>query len=242
MDVKNLKDPGNKLFNRSKNEILQNNTKSAVEQVFNCRSFMRSEETHNIVQSVSKCVDFVTKHISDVLNLNFSSTLSGSFAENTKCFAPDEFDFVLDCKTNLQFGEQSNFSLKVYACIDSLTRRNVFNHETKTGLLKLVSFLFGDKISCLSLIWLSNTNERLDITVDLAVCYKGEVIKIPRQFKNTHGITTKTYHLQEQQMLRKLPKHIRDGFILAKAVRIASIATPTNIQSFELQETIKLMI
>ena len=40
-------------------------------------------------------------------------------------------------------------------------------------------------------------------------------------------------------MMRELPKLIRKGFILAKAVRIASVAQPDNIELFELQETIK---
>ena len=40
-------------------------------------------------------------------------------------------------------------------------------------------------------------------------------------------------------MIRHLSVTMRNGFILAKAVRIASIAQPENIESFELQETIK---
>ena len=40
-------------------------------------------------------------------------------------------------------------------------------------------------------------------------------------------------------MIRDLPIYIRKGFILAKAVRIASIAQPDNIEEFELQEKIK---
>ena len=40
-------------------------------------------------------------------------------------------------------------------------------------------------------------------------------------------------------MIRNLPKHVTNGLILAKAVRIASIAQPENIESFELQEPIK---
>ena len=38
--------------------------------------------------------------------------------------------------------------------------------------------------------------------------------------------------------MRDLPEHIRNGFILAKAVRIASIAQPDNIEEFELEESI----
>ena len=47
-----------------------------------------------------------------------------------------------------------------------------------------------------------------------------------------------SYHTKEHEMMRFLPKHIRNGFILAKAVRIASISQPDNLESFELEETI----
>ena len=38
--------------------------------------------------------------------------------------------------------------------------------------------------------------------------------------------------------MKDLPEHIRNGFILAKAVRISSIAQPDNMEEFELQESI----
>ena len=99
--------------------------------------------------------------------------------------------------------------------------------------------MYGDKISCLHLSWTSKTNEKLEITADLAVCYQGEVIKRPRHFKDTDTMLRETFHITEQQMMRELPLYIRNGFILAKAVRIASIAQPDNTELFELQEAIK---
>ena len=77
-----------------------------------------------------------------------------------------------------------------------------------------------------------------NITADLAVCYQGKVIKRPRHFKEADGTETlkETYHIEEQRMMSKLPLFIRNGFILAKAVRIASISQPDDILLFELQE------
>ena len=72
----------------------QNDESLALEQVVNCRAFMKCDETKNIVKNVCKCVELVTKRVSNVPQLELQTSLSGSFAENTKCFAPDEFDFT----------------------------------------------------------------------------------------------------------------------------------------------------
>ena len=36
----------------------------------------------------------ICDRVSKIMKCGFKCELSGSFAENTKCFAPDEFDFL----------------------------------------------------------------------------------------------------------------------------------------------------
>ena len=106
----------------------------------------------------------------------------------------------------------------------------------------MVSLLYGNKISSLHLKWNGQLHTDFDIVVDLAICYKNAVFKRARYFKENPRIKTlhTSYHDTEMDMIRKLPVHLRHGFILAKAVRISSIAQPDSIQSFELQETVKI--
>ena len=91
------------------------------------------------------------------------------------------------------------------------------------------------------LLWRDECYASLNITADLAVCYQGEVIKRTRYFKETDRETTllRTYHIEEQKVLKSLRVHVRQGYILAKAIRITDISQPGNIETFELQETIK---
>ena len=214
---------------------------SPLECVIKCREFVHSMETKEIVESLTKSVKLVTSRVSEVLNLNFESSLSGSYAENTKCFAPDEFDFTLDCLTRLHPEAQVDSTLRVYACVDAVIRNSIITMDSSTGSLSLKSLLYGDKISYLHFVWTSKQNGKLDITVDLAVCHKDVVIKRARHYSETPvGLMLKsTRHILGQAMIRKLPVHTRNGFILAKAVRIASIAQPDNIESFELEATVK---
>ena len=74
---------------------------------------MRSAETKEIVHKVNEAVDLITTHLSNALNLKFTCYLSGSFLENTKCFAADEFDFTLNCLSNVENTEC--LPLAVYA-------------------------------------------------------------------------------------------------------------------------------
>ena len=100
--------------------------------------------------------------------------------------------------------------------------------------------MYGRKISKLHIIWEGEHFKHLDITVDLAICFKDSITKKQRHcdVPDEYIRNPVTHHVKEQRMISNLPKHMRNGFILAKAVRIASIAKPDNIESFELQETI----
>ena len=211
--------------------------------VTKCRLFLRSAESKEIIEKVAESVDLLTRRVLECLNIEFSFSLSGSFAEDTKCFAPDEFDFSLEYKATVENISEEDLNvlpLKVYVFIDSMIRNEDLVLESKMGNLRLVSLLYGDKISNLHFLWTGKETKGLDITVDLAVCKGEKVYKHVRHFKGTQNNALQaTNHIKEQQMIRDLPAILRHGFILAKAVRIASIAQPNNIETFDLQETIK---
>ena len=81
--------------NRCKTE-----SESSLRNVTKCRAFLRlAEAKKTICSNVAQIVNLLTDIVSEHMNLNFRCFWSGSFAENTKCFAPDEFDVILDCLT-----------------------------------------------------------------------------------------------------------------------------------------------
>ena len=88
---------------------------------------MKHPETGDIVKTVTKFVNLMSQHVSKALHVEIIPVLSGSFAESTKCFAPDEFDFTLDCHTRLEEKNLTELPLKVYACIDTIIRSNTMS-------------------------------------------------------------------------------------------------------------------
>ena len=76
--------------------------------------------------------------------------------------------------------------------------------------------------------------------IDVVVCFeKYRIVKSPRNIHVQLDYSNRlSHHKKEHQMMRSLPIFIRNGFILAKAVRIASISKPDNLELFGLEETI----
>ena len=204
---------------------------------------MKKAETKEICEKVSDSVKLIAEIVTKSLNIQFKSLLSGSFAENTKCFAPDEFDFILECLTRLGEDEKIELSLKVYHCIDQSIRSSTATNTRENEKFILKSLIYGDKISYLHIIWNGDEFQDLNITVDIAICFKDKVVKRLRHFRQVRVLGSTfmrdTHHIQERKMMKDLPKNVLNGFILAKAVRMASIAQPDNLQSFKLQESIK---
>ena len=80
----------------------------------------------------------------------------------------------------------------------------------------------------------------LDIKVDVAVCNGKQIAKASR-FKEDENSGFPSHKCKEQSTLfSKLSRFEKQGFILAKAVRIACIAQPDNLDSFDLEENINV--
>ena len=76
------------------------------------------------------------------------------------------------------------------------------------------------------------------IFVDVAVCDEFEVAKYSRHAKTELNHSKASFHKHEQQMMRKFEVFQRNGYILAKAVRIASISRPNDVIALGLEEDI----
>ena len=135
-----------------------------------------------------------------------------------------------------------SISQKVYSAIDSIIRFENHGIESYTEKLKIMSLLHKDKISCIHMLWRSDLFKDIDILIDVVVCFKNE--KIVKALRNCTDLSLDrikdSHHSKEHQLMRSLPVHTRNGFILAKAVRIASIAQPYNIESFGLEEAVNV--
>ena len=133
-----------------------------------------------------------------------------------------------------------NIGLEVYYCIDSLIRSNHPSTHSPDPRLQLVCLRFGNKISSLVLKWKGTEFPDLDIKVDLAVCDKDNIAKQSR-FNQTVSVYLLEHKCQKiSALMTGLKRHEKQGFILAKAVRIASTAQPDNLDSFDLEENINV--
>ena len=213
---------------------------SNVEAVKKCRSFLRSEETRMIFNSVCQAMTNICGRVSEIMQYKFKCILSGSVAENTKCFELDEFDFIFDCQQAVNDQQWISITQNVYSSIDSIIRFEFPSTLIKSQKLRILSFLFRDKISCIHMMWERNRFEKLDIFVDVIVCFKEEYfVKCSRHLIGDASYKL-TEHTKKNKQIRSLPSHIRTGLILAKAVRLASIAKPSNLEEFDLEEIINV--
>ena len=124
-----------------------NKNGSEVETVMQCRSFLREEETLFIYKSVCKTKHDICKRVSKIMECDLRCKLSGSFAENTKCFAQDEFDFMFQYYFGAKWSEYFSISQKIYSSIDSIIRFENHGTENESKKLKIMSLLHKDKIS-----------------------------------------------------------------------------------------------
>ena len=69
----------------------------------------------------------------------------------------------------------------------------------------------------------------------------GKALKFSRKSNRIPNkiVLKETHHQTEQKLLHEATPYVQSGFILAKAVRIASISQPDYIESFSLRESIK---
>ena len=217
---------------------LMKEPEKVIQDIRSCRLFMLKDETRDIAFNISYIMTQVCSTVSICLNKDLQCKISGSFLENSKCFASDELDFVFWTKSDIRYDKY--IGIATYYCIDSLIRSNHPSTHSPDPRLQLVCLRFGNKISSLLFKWKGIEFPDLDIKVDVAVCDKIEIAKQSR-FMEDDYIGHKRHKCSElSQLMSGLKRHEKQGFILAKAVRIASIAQPDNLDSFDLEENINV--
>ena len=199
-----------------------------LERIVNCRKFMQDPETKEIFCKVNELFNQISKRVSKDFHAKIRVSLDGSFRENTKCFAPDEFDFifVLENYRKDSFENICHFSRACYNFLDILIRNGDSDVTSSDQRLTTKALLHEKKIAIVHLHWkgeIGQKYENLDIFCDLAICNKTEteVAKFSRYLPLERAKPKKTCHINEKYMIRKLSPVIRNGLILAKALRIS---------------------
>ena len=88
------------------------------------------------------------------------------------------------------------------------------------------------------MMWNGIDFKKLVIFVDVSVCDGSTVAKYSRHAQNELNQTQESFHKHEFKMMRNLKEFQRNGFILAKAVRISNISRPSEGIDFGLEEDI----
>ena len=161
--------------------------------------------------------------LSERMKNNFMCSLSGSVSENTKVLKPDEFDFIFYVDP-LDSHALCQYALRCYLAVHSL----IFEDPSQFGSkqLKLESFLWQNQVPKLHFSWNGKTFQNLDISVDLIFCRLDIISKFKRHWKHEQLHPLPASHIAQQNLIKFMPDYLRNGYILAKAVRISSISRP----------------
>ena len=168
-----------------------------------CMGFSRMAEHKEEITALEEALQNFLQAISDNLpeqfaHFRFTPILGGSMAEGTKCYQPDEFDFV--CKisidaqvegynrnqlrsSDVRFADLTNsdgdievvkFAESFYGAVNTTIHR-LYSTYSSGGLQILQnSLLIQDKISLIRLLWNGEFFKRMDVHVDLAPCFESE--------------------------------------------------------------------
>ena len=213
--------------------------------VKNCRTFVSCPETEEIYTAVEQFMKIKLLHwINRVINIELACYSSGSYRENTKCFAPNEFDFIL-CPTNCKKMHNvtlCHWSTKINLAIDDLLSREDPLMPDDQRLKVQGKLLRMNRFSKLHFIWSGKCKEykELHIFVDIAVCTDNLIAKNSRLSRVKY--TFHSIHRQEWEIVDKLSeesKYTLQGYVLCKAVRISSIVR-VNPKELDLIENIKI--
>ena len=208
---------------------------SSLETIRNCRQFFKATENNNIFENVEHTMTDMCRKVSTILEEDLKCELTGSCAENTKCYFPNEYDYTFTLlKTDLAY--HKHFARRVYLALDSLIEMEELRTFDKR--LGVEALLHENKIAKIRMMWKGEIFKNLVIFVDVAVCDEFEVAKYPRHAKSEINQSQESFHKQEQQMMRKLEDFQRIGYTLAKAVRISSISRPDDVIALGLEEEI----
>ena len=210
-----------------------------LDTILSRREFMKYPHTLEIKASVVNLIEKVCSNCSELLDEKMVCAMAGSFAEDTKCFAPNEFDFTFTLTEN-DVTYHKNFARQVYLCIDYLVSKDLIKSSNER--LVITHFMHENRIGKLRMYWKKGVLKRctsFNILVDIAVCDKyNEIAKYSRHQKSDSNQSQESFHEHELQMIHNLSPCVKDSFILAKALRIAKIATPDDVEAFGLQEDI----
>ena len=196
---------------------------------------MSLSETVEISNAVCKTMDKICARVSLLLDVEMDAKIAGSFAEGTKCFSPNEFDFTFTLK-NDELSVHRNIARRVYLAMEHLLFfKEIISLDSR---LQVQAVLHENRIAKLRMLWNGEVYKNFVIFVDVAVCDEFDVAKYSRHLRNEINQTQESFHKQEQRMIRELQPFQRNGFILAKAVRIASISKPDDVIALDLIEDI----
>ena len=209
-----------------------------------CRGFLRNAEAIEVMDGVHDFMRYLTLVLRNFLSLDISCEISGSFAENSKCFSPHEFDYVLLVRKSRH--TMCATTKLINLTVEYLISNFIYSkYWTLDSRLWVKDLLRGNKISRIHLIWNGEQYKDFDVFIDLPICdERGEciykehrIIEVGSLFAS-NVFETLTHHNFEISSISRLPKTLKHGYILAKAVRIASIAEPDDLQAFDLEENI----
>ena len=278
----------------SQNWVLKKTKASKITRTIR-RGISRMADHQSEIRALETALQDFLQAISDNLpeqfsHFRFSPILCGSMAEGTKCYQPDEFDFICKITSDAIVGklpkrskeikvyhvysydarfdnikdrdgciEVVKFAATFYAAIDTTIK---YLHSVRTfGNLEMCpnSLLLHDKISRLQLQWNGEFFHHMDVYVDLVPAVEAdyqlksplpigvkhcEAFLIPKVFRfdetHRHRNFEISHSSTEQAVIAALPLNVKQGLILAKAARIASIARPAEdlTSHYALQEDI----
>ena len=220
--------------------ILLGNTRDLIsddfvlQKVMNCRQFMKIDETLFLVKSVDRFVNVMCKMVCNHFKIIIDCQISGSLKENTRVYMPNEFDFIFEVLSPISVSEKTH---EIYTYMHEC----IVNGQYQFGdsNLKVVSLLRGKGISKIHFIWNKHHYKTFDILCDIAICQHDKIAKYLGY--HTNDVVMKaTDHDDEHILFNHLHEHLKHGYILAKAVRLAAIAQPKDIEVFDLCENINV--
>ena len=219
-------------------------TTNNINRIMSCRDFMRQSETKAIYREIIWKMNHICRFISSDMQKELTVSLSGSFAENTKCFSPDEFDFLFNVREQnyKAFISLKNEIIEKTATLFQERRIRQINQEwLENDNLQAKSFLLGNKTPRIHFIWEGEFFKKLDILADIIVCCPDVSEQRHVEEKKRDRLCIQQSQLQKEMRIENsYSSAIRSGYILAKAVRISSIAKPTKIERFDLEENINV--
>ena len=229
--------------------------------------FSHITESQEILQAV---YDFMLQLSVEVEKLNesyvFIPILVGSAAEETRCYFPDEFDFliVMHKVETISFDNIDAVLNELFNCIKEVLKCPLPRMIDERLILDNVMFLTENKFPFIQISWIGEVFCDLTLGIDLIPCvsstesisfskhnylrkdwfqqfYKTQMKKscsvFLRSLSDDPSGNSTVYSLVENEIINTLPDYIRKGYKIAKALRISKLFAPVIPQLIELGVT-----